>query len=97
VSQSVVRKFRVFEPGLYASADLQAGKLRYVRQEGGMIQETEEMHAGGDALEAQAESFVLAIRENRPAAVDGAEGRRVLKLALEIGRLVRERLARFAP
>jgi predicted dehydrogenase len=97
VSQSVVRKFRVFEPGLYASADLQAGKLRYVRQEGGVIQETEEMHAGGDALEAQAESFVLAIRENRPVAVDGAEGRRVLELALEIGRLVRERLARFAP
>jgi predicted dehydrogenase len=96
VSQSVVRKFRVFEPGLYASADLQAGKLRYVRQEGGVIQETEEMHAGGDALEAQAESFVLAIREKRPVAVDGAEGRRVLKLALEIGRLVRERLARFA-
>src|SRR5687767_1887669 len=97
VSQSVVRKFRVFEPGLYASADLQAGKLRYVRQEGGVIQETEEMHAGGDALAAQAESFVLAITKNQPVAVDGAEGRRVLKLALEIGRLVRERLARFAP
>jgi predicted dehydrogenase len=97
VSQSVVRKFRVFEPGLYASADLQAGKLRYVRQEGGVIQETEEMHAGGDALAAQAESFVFAITKNQPVAVDGAEGRRVLKLALEIGRLVRERLARFAP
>jgi predicted dehydrogenase len=96
VSQAVVRKFRVFEPGLYASADLQAGKLRYVRQEGGEIKETEETHAGGDALAAQAESFVLAITENRPVAVDGAEGRRVLKLALEIGRLVRERLARFA-
>ena len=61
-----------------------------------MIQETEEMHAGGDALAAQAESFVLAITKNQPVAVDGAEGRRVLKLALEIGRLVRERLARFA-
>jgi predicted dehydrogenase len=96
VSQAVVRKFRVFEPGLYASADLQAGKLRYVRQEGGEIKETEETHAGGDALAAQAESFVLAIKENGPVAVDGTEGRRVLKLALEIGRLVRERLARFA-
>lgn len=96
VSQAVVRKFRVFEPGLYASADLQAGKLRYVRQEGGEIRETEETHAGGDALAAQAESFVLAIRENQPVPVDGKEGRRVLKLALEIGRLVRERLARFA-
>jgi predicted dehydrogenase len=96
VSQSVVRKFRVFEPGLYASADLQAGKLRYVRQEGGEIRETEEMHTGGDALAAQAESFVLAVTKNHPVAVDGAEGRRVLKLALEIGRLVRERLARFS-
>jgi len=96
VSQAVVRKFRVFEPGLYASADLQAGKLRYVKQEGGEIRETEETHAGGDALTAQAESFVLAIKGNGPVAVDGTEGRRVLKLALEIGRLVRERLARFA-
>jgi predicted dehydrogenase len=96
VSQSVVRKFRVFEPGLYASADLGGGKLRYVKQEGGEIKETEETHAGGDALAAQAESFVLAITKNGPVAVDGAEGRRVLKLALEIGRLVRERLARFA-
>jgi predicted dehydrogenase len=96
VSQSVVRKFRVFEPGLYASADLQAGKLRYVRQESGEIRETEEMHSGGDALAAQAESFMLAVTKNHPVPVDGAEGRRVLKLALEIGRLVRERLARFA-
>ena len=97
VSQAVVRKFRVFEPGLYASADLGAGKLRYVKQENGEIKETEETHAGGDALAAQAESFVLAIKENRPVPVDGAEGRRVLKLALDIGRLVRERLARFNP
>jgi predicted dehydrogenase len=96
VSQAVVRKFRVFEPGLYASADLQAGKLRYVRQVGGEIEETEETHAGGDALAAQAESFILSITRNQPVLVDGAEGRRVLKLALEIGRLVRQRLEKFA-
>jgi predicted dehydrogenase len=96
VSQAVVRKFRVFQPGLYASADLQGGKLRYVEQAGGAIQETEETHAGGDALAAQAEAFVAAVRDGKPPAVDGAEGRRVLKLALDIGRLVRERLARFA-
>ena len=95
VSQAVVRKFRVFEPGLYASADLGGGKLRYVRQENGEIRETEETYGSNDALAAQAESFVLAITENRPVPVDGAEGRRVLKLALDIGRLVRERLARF--
>jgi predicted dehydrogenase len=96
VSQAVVRKFRVFQAGLYASADLQAGKLRYVKQADGAIQENEETHAGGDALEAQAQAFVDAVRERKPPAVDGTEGRRVLKLALDIGRLVRERLSRFA-
>jgi predicted dehydrogenase len=96
VSQAVVRKFRVFQPGLYASADLQEGKLRYVRQASGSIEETEETHSGGDALTAQAESFILAVTKNHPVLVDGVEGRRVLKVALDIGRLVRERLARFA-
>ena len=94
-SQSAVRKFRVFQPGEYVSADLQAGKLRYVRQMSGEIEETEESHAGGDALLSQAQSFADAVRGSRPPAVDGAEGRRVLKVALDIGRLVRERLARF--
>jgi predicted dehydrogenase len=70
--------------------------LRYVRQEGGEIRETEETHAGGDALEAQAQAFLEAVKGRSAPAVDGAEGRRVLKHALEIGRLVRERLARFA-
>jgi len=96
VSQAAVRKLRVFQPGLYVSADLQAGKLRYVKQADGVIQETEETHPGGDALAAQAEAFVAAVRDGTPPRVDGAEGRRVLKLALEVGRLVRERLARLA-
>jgi predicted dehydrogenase len=96
VSQAVVRKFRVFQPGLYVSADLGGGKLRFVRQAEGVIQETEETHAGGDALTTQAESFVLSITRKHPVLVDGEEGRRVLKLALDIGRLVRERLERFS-
>jgi predicted dehydrogenase len=96
VSQAPVRKFRVFQPGLYVSADLQAGKLRYVKQADGVIQETEEAHPGGDALAAQAQAFVAAVRDGTPPPVDGVEGRRVLKLALEVGRRVRERLARFA-
>lgn len=96
VSQAVVRKFRVFQPGLYVSADLGGGKLRFVRQAGGVIQETEETHAGGDALTTQAESFILSITKKHPVLVDGVEGRRVLKLALDIGRLVRQRLERFS-
>jgi hypothetical protein len=33
---------------------------------------------------------------NRPVGVDGESGARALELALEVGRLVRERLQRFA-
>jgi predicted dehydrogenase len=95
VSQAPVRKLRVFQPGVYVSADLQAGKLRYVKQAQGVIEELEEDHGGGDALAAQAEAFVRAIRGEDAGAVDGEAGRKALALALEVGRLVRERLRRF--
>jgi predicted dehydrogenase len=94
VSQAPLRKLRVFQTDLYVSADLQAGKLRYVKQAGGTIEEVEESHAGGDALATQAEAFVKSI-QGSPAGVDGEGGRKALKLALEVGRLVRERLQRF--
>ena len=94
VSQAPLRKLRVFQTDLYVSADLQAGKLRYVKQAGGTIEEQEESHAGGDALAVQAEAFVKSI-QGTPSGVDGESGRRALKLALEVGRLVRERLTRF--
>jgi predicted dehydrogenase len=95
VSQAVVRKLRVFQPDMYVSADLQGGRLRYVRESGGTIQETEEVHEGGDALASQAAAFVSSIQNQAPIEVDGQQGRRVLELAIEVGRLVRERLSRF--
>jgi predicted dehydrogenase len=94
VSQAPLRKLRVFQSDLYVSADLQAGKLRYVRQAGGAIEEIDENHAGGDALAVQAEAFMKSI-QGSPAGVDGRSGRRALQLALEVGKLVRERLQRF--
>jgi hypothetical protein len=95
VSQVPVRKLRVFQPAVYVSADLQAGKLRYVRKEGGAIEEVEEDHSGGDALAAQAESFVYAVQRASEAGVNGEGGRKALELALQVGRLVRERLHRY--
>lgn len=94
VSQAPVRKLRVFQPALYVSADLQAGKLRYVRQEDGAIEEVEENYAG-DALASQAGLFVKAIQGDTGAGVDAEGGREALGLALEVGRLVRERLQRY--
>jgi predicted dehydrogenase len=95
VSQAPVRKLRIFQPDLYVSADLQAGKLRYVREAGGAIAETEETYEGGDALADQAAAFAAAVAGREPVRIDGREGRRALDLALTVGRLVRERLAKF--
>ena len=98
VSQSPVRKLRVFQSDLYISADLQAAKLRAVRKapDGMRTVETESGFDGADALRAEVEAFVGAVREGCEPPVTGEDGRRALALALEVGRLVRERLARFS-
>jgi predicted dehydrogenase len=98
VSQSPVRKLRVFQTDLYASADLQAGKLRVVRRDtrGGAIAEDQSGFDDRDALRAEIENFVAAVRSGRPPLVSGEDGRRALALALEVSRLVRARLERFA-
>jgi len=95
VSQAAVRKLRVFQQDLYVSADLQTGKLRYVGQLDGAIQVADETHEGGDALADQAAAFAAAVQQKAAVPVDGRQGRRVLELALKVGQLVRERLARF--
>jgi predicted dehydrogenase len=95
VSQAAVRKLRVFQPGLYVSADLQGGKLRYVSQTKGVIEQADESHPSGDALAEQAAAFVSALRKKSAVEIDGRQGRRALELALTVGRLVRERLQRL--
>ena len=97
VSQAPVRKLRVFQHDGYASADLQAGKLRMARRDArrGGIVEDEAMFDDRDALRAEIEGFVDAVRSGRRPPVAGEDGRKALALALEVGRLVRARLERF--
>jgi predicted dehydrogenase len=96
VSQASVRKLRMFQRGVYVSADLQSGAVRFVTRRGGELKQTDENYAGGDALADQAKSFVVSVMKRRPVAVSGQDGRRALELALDVGRLVRERLRKFA-
>jgi len=95
VSQASVRKLRMFQHGVYVSADLQSGAVRFVTRRGGELRQTDENYAGGDALAEQARNFIAAISRKAPVAVSGEDGRRALKLALDVGRLVRERLRKF--
>jgi predicted dehydrogenase len=97
VSQAPVRKLRVFQHDGYASADLQAGKLRMARRDPGKgdIVESESAFEDRDELRAELANFADAVRSGRSPLVGGADGRRALALALEVGRLVRVRLERF--
>jgi len=97
VSQQPVRKLRVFQHDRYASADLQAGKLRIARRDakqGGIVEDAS-AYDDRDELRAEIANFVDAVRGGRPPLVAGEDGRRALALALEVGRLVRVRLERF--
>ncbi|HEX5091704.1 MAG TPA: Gfo/Idh/MocA family oxidoreductase [Burkholderiales bacterium] len=97
VSQQPVRKLRVFQADGYASADLQAGKLRVVRRDarGGGVAEDASDFTDRDELRAEIANFVAAAAGGRPPLVGGEDGRRALALALEVGRLVQARLERF--
>jgi predicted dehydrogenase len=92
-----VRKLRVFQADGYASADLQAGRLRIARRDArqGGIAEDELVFADRDELRAEIANFVEAVRGARAPLVGGEDGRRALALALEVGRLVNARLERF--
>ena len=96
VSQAPVRKLRVIRKHGYASADLQGQRLRVVSKRGAAIRETERTFKRTDALRLQAEAFVRAIRSRRAPAVGGGEGRRALHLALQVGELIRKRVARYS-
>jgi predicted dehydrogenase len=57
----------------------------------------EHAYDGADALAVEIDAFVGSVRTRRTPPVDGEAGRRALKLALEIGSLVRARLDRLFP
>lgn len=97
VSQAPVRKLRVFRHDAYVSADLQEQRLRHVRKGGDGIVETEQAFERADELRAQAEAFLQAVRGGSEPLVSGEQGRQALALALQVGRLVEERLARHGP
>jgi predicted dehydrogenase len=94
VSQSPVRKLRVFRHDAYVSADLQEQRLRHVRKGNDGIAESEQTFERADELRVQAEAFLQAVRGNAAPLVTGTQGRQALALALQVGRLVEERLAR---
>lgn len=100
VSMDRLRKVRFFQPSGYISLDLAAGRGEFLRlregialEPGGYIQSeslvdlverVELVGDGREPLRCELEAFVAAIRGEAPIKVSGEDGRRALRVALEI-------------
>ena len=88
VSAEKVRKFRVFSPRTYISADFAAREAQVYRlaegPTGPEIQSQRTAAADEEPLRRQAEAFVTAVRERSAPVVSGADGVRALSLAHRI-------------
>jgi predicted dehydrogenase len=94
VSQTSLRKLRIFQPDQYLSIDCEKFHVRSVRREGsglgpgGMpqIASKEEQFEKADPLMAEIRAFAHAVRTRTEPPVTGADGKRALEVALEVCR-----------
>jgi len=89
VSVEKVRKFRVFAPRTYVSADFSAREAQVYRLEGDAggtprIQTTRHGAPDQEPLRLQIEAFLRAVQDRSRPLVSGSDGRRALGLALSI-------------
>ena len=87
VSTSAQRKLRIFQAQQYMGVDFGDARVQRVTRSANWdgvenpLDLSETSYDKGDALLAEIESFVTAIREDRPVVVSGHDGQRVLELA----------------
>lgn len=94
VSPKAERRLRIFQSQAYFALDLQAGILDIQRRDPAssgppdMAQILREQRCPGrrDALADEIDAFVTAVINAQPPLVSGADGRRALSAAIEIGR-----------
>jgi predicted dehydrogenase len=96
VSLKTERKLRVFHDGGYLSIDLQQKILTVIRKRplpaaaGELpVQIEEQSFAQGDALLAEIEAFLAAVRGERAVLVSGEDGQRALRTAIAITQRMR--------
>lgn len=100
VSTSAQRRFRVFQPNQYVSIDFGSGEVRRVTKDGEWREGKEPLREEiwnlekGDALLAETQAFVAAVRGDKPCEVSGADGQAALELAETINAQIALRAGR---
>lgn len=100
ISLKQERKIRIFQDDAYLSIDLQQKILTVIRKKDAAPVESpaqvsieEESFEQGDALRAEIEAFLRAVREGTPPLVSGEDGLRALETAMKITALVQQSAA----
>jgi len=95
VSTKTERKIRFFEHDAYLVVDFQERKLSMHRKQDGEVDDgvpriasAERVFDGDDALMAETEAFVRAVRDRAEPLVTGEDGHRALAVASRIGALI---------
>jgi predicted dehydrogenase len=100
VSTGAQRKLRIFQAQQYMGVDFGEARVQRVTRSADWdgvedpLDLSETSYDRGDALLAEIDSFVTAIREDRPVVVSGHDGQRVLELAEAILERMQQRGAR---
>ena len=90
VSDKAKRKMRIFQSGLYLSLDYGTGQARKLQVDPGSFPEPETLRPEtfqlekGDALLAEIESFISAVREGKTPKVTGQAGLNAMRVAWQI-------------
>ena len=90
VSDKAKRKMRIFQSGLYLSLDYGTGQARKLQVDPGSFPEPETLRPEtfqlekGDALLAEIESFISAVREGKTPKVTGQDGLNAMRVAWQI-------------
>ena len=90
VSDKAERKMRIFQSGLYLSLDYGTGQARKLQVDPGSFPEPETLRPEtfqlekGDALLAEIESFISAVREGKTPKVTGQDGLNAMRVAWQI-------------
>lgn len=95
ISGKKMRKIRFFQKDAYFSLDYAKRELVIVRREKEGILPFSSQHLRfetADPLQKEIESFLEAITKKKTPVVSGEDGRRALKIALEINRCINKRL-----
>ena len=90
VSDKAKRKMRIFQSGLYLSLDYGTGQARKLQVDPGSFPDPETLRPEtfqlekGDALLAEIESFISAVREGKTPKVTGQDGLNAMRVAWQI-------------